>query len=108
MTNKTPQTQTAGSPPVSTLADAAPFGLRQEYETWQALFEAQPALLQRFLETQAQLLAGALAQPDHPPHIRFAFPDQVVVQPGEKAQPVPPEFRQQMAGGLIERVTRFN
>jgi len=90
------------------MTDPSTFGLRKEYETWQALFEAQPALLQRFLEAQAQLLAEALARPEHPAHLRFTFPDQVVIAPGDKPQPVPPEFRQQMAGGLMERVTRLH
>ena len=33
--------------------------LQQEYENQKRLFESQSAIIQRFLEAQAQLIAGA-------------------------------------------------
>lgn len=79
--------------------------LRQEYESWQSLLEAQPAILQRFLETQARTLAETLTQRDLPAQVRFTLPDRLVIEAGSAEQPLPPEFRQQMAGGLMERLT---
>jgi hypothetical protein len=79
--------------------------LVQEYEHWQALFAAQPALVQRFLEVQARSLAGALLQPVS--QARFSLPDRVVTSAGDPREtPVPAEQREQMAGGLIDRLTR--
>ena len=80
--NVTPQSEA----PVSYLA--------QEYELWQALFQAQPALTQRFFEVQAEALADALIQPLS--HTRFAFPERVVVTvsvhgKAEVTSSIPPE-----------------
>lgn len=80
--------------------------LRQEYDAWQTLFEAQPTLAQRFLEAQARHLAEALTHRDRSSQIRFTLPDQVILEAGGRAVPVPPEFREQMAGGLVERLMR--
>lgn len=88
-----PSTQPAG--PVS--------HLRQEYDSWQARFESQPNVLQHFLEAQAAQLAQALSQ--RATQIRFSLPDRVINNDGQPI-PVPPEFRDQMAGGLVERLTR--
>ena len=95
--NVTPQSEA----PVSYLA--------QEYELWQALFQAQPALTQRFFEVQAQALADALIQPSS--HARFAFPERVVttVPVDDKAgvtASIPLEQREQLVGGLLERFSR--
>ncbi len=79
--------------------------LRQDYESWQALFGAQPAIVQRFFEAQARQLADAVIQ--HVSQVRFNLPDRVVTQTGgDPAVAVPPEYRDQMAGGLIDRLTR--
>src|SRR5512137_1649760 len=84
--------------------------LRDEYEAQQALFEAQPSLVQRFLEAQARQVAETISRPDPPSQIRFTLPNQVVVgvprQGKGKPVPVPPDFREQLAGGLIDRLTR--
>jgi len=82
--------------------------LRPEYETQQALFAAQPPLVQRFLEAQARQVAEALVQ--RVPQVRFKLPDRVVVDvpaPGQEGKlvPVPSEFREQLAGGIIDRLT---
>jgi hypothetical protein len=82
--------------------------LRQEYEWQQALFNAQPPLVQRFLEGQARLLSEAIIQ--HLPQISFKLPDRIVSQAPDKGEStvliIPPEFREQMAGGLVDRITR--
>src|SRR3990172_5415443 len=92
----------------SDTADAARSQLRQEYETQQALMRVQPTIVQRFLETQARPLAGAVLQKI--PQVHFKLPDRVVcdLESAEKAKPlpVPIEFREQMAGGLVVRLVR--
>ncbi len=82
--------------------------LKQKYEDQEALFLAQPAIVQRFLESQALQLADALVQ--HLPQARFNLPDKVVVevasQGDAKLSAIPPDNREQLAGGLIDRITR--
>jgi hypothetical protein len=79
--------------------------LAQEYARWQNLFAAQPALVQRFLEVQSRSLAEALLLPAS--EARFRLPDRVVTSPGDPREtPVPAEQREQMVGGLIDRLTR--
>ena len=82
--------------------------LRHEVEARRALFQAQPPVIQRFLEAQARHIAEALVQ--RLSQVRFKLPDRVVVEvpaPGHegKLAPVPPEFREQLAGGIIDRLT---
>lgn len=82
--------------------------LKQEYESQQSLFEIQSKLIQQFLESQASQLAEAVIQ--NLPQIRFTLPDKVNVQ-REKDQEktsyqIPQESREQLAGGLIDRLTR--
>lgn len=81
--------------------------LRGEYESQKELFQAQPPLIQRFLEAQARQLAEAMDQ--HLPQTRFVLPDRVIVDISAegKGHPVsiPAEFREQMAGGFIDRLT---
>jgi hypothetical protein len=84
-----------------------PDHLRQAYQAQQALLNAQPALTQRFLEAQARKLAEAVAQPERTAQVRFTLPDKVVVDAATAdSQPVPTEFREQLAGGLMDRLTR--
>jgi hypothetical protein len=74
--------------------------LRNEYEHQQAFFYAQPALVQRFIETQAQRLAEALINGAR--QARFKLPDRVVgkiPRSGEMAAMlVPNEVREQTVG----------
>lgn len=88
--------------------------MRREYEEQQALFYAQPPMVQRFLDAQARQLGEALVQ--RIPQARFTLPDRVVIEAPPKGQagtqaaapslvPVPPEFREQLAGGIIDRLT---
>ncbi|HEX6304832.1 MAG TPA: hypothetical protein VFZ76_11625 [Anaerolineales bacterium] len=83
--------------------------LAQEYARWQALFRAQPVLIRHFIESQAKDLADALIQPLS--QTRFALPDRVVIDlqaddEPEIAAPIPPGNREQLVGGLLERLTR--
>lgn len=77
--------------------------LRQEYETWQALFEAQPLIVQRFLEAQARQLAEALVE--RASQARFTLPDQIVPVVGGQPIPIPSDQREQLVGGYIDRLT---
>jgi hypothetical protein len=78
--------------------------LRQDYTAEQALLAAQSPLVQRFLEGQARQLADALVQ--RMPHVHFTLPDRVTPEPGAPPLPVPTEQREQIAGGLMDRLTR--
>ncbi len=88
------------------LEDSAVSQLRKEYIGYQELFQMQPPLVQRFLETQASSVAEAIIQ--GLPQARFTLPDRVVVQQEADARPavVPTESREQITGGLMDRLTR--
>lgn len=89
------------------LEDGAVSQLRQEYVSYQELLQAQPPLVQRFLETQAGSLAEAIIQ--GLPQVRFILPDRVVISLQDTdAKPVgvPQESREQLTGGLMNRLTR--
>jgi len=106
MSNKTPPIK-ATDPAYPGLADSAVSQLRQEYLGYQELMHVQPPLVQRFLETQASSLAEAVIQ--GLPQVRFTLPDRVVLQKqdGEaKTASVPAESREQMLGGLMDRLLR--
>jgi hypothetical protein len=76
--------------------------LREEYARQQALFDAQPAILQRFLEVQARQVAEAFTERTQ--RVRFTLPDRVTV--GEKAEtlPVPESARHQSVGKLGDQL----
>ena len=84
--------------------------LREEHLAQQMLFEAQPPLVQRFLEAQGRQLAESLAQRERPSQVRFSLPDKVVMEAHKRGEskpvPVPAEFREQLVGGLIDRLAR--
>jgi len=95
------------SDPYPGLADSAVSQLRQEYIGYQELFQMQPPLVQRFLETQASSVAEAVIQDLS--QVRFTLPDRVVLQKQEgeaKTASVPSESREQMTGGLMDRLMR--
>jgi hypothetical protein len=75
--------------------------LRNEYERQQALFNAQPTIVQRFLETQAQRLVDALINDAR--QVRFTLPDRVVSKTpssGEMAAMlIPNDVREYAVGG---------
>lgn len=78
--------------------------LKQEYENWKTLFENQPAIIQHFLELQAQAVANALIS--RTSRIRFSLPDRVVTQIaqiGQNATIIIPEVkRQYTVGGFLQ------
>jgi hypothetical protein len=77
----------------------------QEYNSQRDLFLEQPVLVQRFLENQARNIAEAVC--GNLPQVRFTLPDRVV-SPATPGHPltVPTEEREQLAGGLMDRLTR--
>ena len=83
-------------------ADLVAAHLREEYKRLQTFMNAQPTIVQRFLELQARQVGDAIIQ--NLAQIRFNLPDRVVVDNRELA--VPDEFREQLVGGLRERLTR--
>jgi hypothetical protein len=93
--------------PTSSSQTSGPVGhLRQEHDNQQALFDAQPALTQRFLEAQARQLADAITQ--HAGQVRFSLPDRVVTKPGSQPVAVPAGQREQAVGKIIDRLTGAN
>jgi hypothetical protein len=81
--------------------------LRQEYQAYQNLFLMQPALVQQYLGAQAASLAEAVVQGLM--EVRFTLPDRVSLQNQEmdgRTIPVPPEQREQVLGGLMDRLIR--
>lgn len=84
--------------------------LRRELEENDSLLAAQPRMVQHFLEAQATQLAQAAME--KPAQVRFTLPDLVVVLPATPSEtkpvPVPPDQREQLIGGLMDRLTRMD
>lgn len=82
--------------------------IHEEYRTQQALLEAQPTLVKRFLEGQARKLANSIQR--NQMQASFNLPDKVILSGlGEEAGvlvPVPAEYREQWLGSVINRLTR--
>jgi len=82
--------------------------LREEFNEKQALFNAQPVIIQRFLEAQAGQIADALIE--HRPQLRFTLPDRIVAEMPQIDQPatvtVPAAAREQSLGGFRNRLMR--
>lgn len=76
--------------------------LREEYVRQSALFDAQPPIVQRFLESQARQISQAYVERVHT--LRFNLPDRVVLT--EKTEPlaVDPASREQRVGTLRDRI----
>jgi hypothetical protein len=79
--------------------------LTQEYERQKALFENQPAIVQRFLESQARVIAEALISKTS--QVRFSLPDRVVTQISQIGGQdgtitIPEAKRQNMVGGFLQ------
>ena len=81
--------------------------LRQEYEQQKALFENQPTIIQRFLESQAQAVADALTSGTSQAH--FMLPDKVVTRVEQVRQDgtitLPEKKREYRVGGLWTALT---
>ena len=78
--------------------------LRMEYEQMEELFNAQSAIVQRFLELQAQQIGNTFIE--SVTQVRFKLPDRVAVD-GKEIK-IPPEYREQLIGGLRERLARVD
>lgn len=104
MARKSQPTNLSGTFPG--LADKAVSHLKQEYLSYQELLQLQPPLVQRFLETQASAVAEAVIQ--NLSQVRFTLPDRVMIPRDDieaKPSSVPKESREQMTGGLMDRIT---
>jgi hypothetical protein len=83
--------------------------LKQELEEQETLFTSQPRMVQHFLQAQANQLAQAAV--DRPTQVRFSLPDQIVMPSAKgdrKPIPVPNDQREQLVGGLMDRLTRVD
>ncbi len=80
--------------------------LHQEYETQSALFSAQPPIVQRFLEAQAQQIATAYIEHAH--SVRFSLPDRVNLVGSNEQLQVSKSVREQRVGNLRDRIIYHN
>jgi hypothetical protein len=82
----------------------------EEYERQQALFSAQPAIVQRFLDTQGKQIAQAIVDGD--PQIDFSLPDRVVCTLENVTQPalvtIPQNQRTHSAGSFLNRFRKID
>jgi len=82
--------------------------LTKEYEHQKALFENQPVIVQRFLESQAQVVADALISKTS--QVRFSLPDRVVTQIAQVSREgtitIPEAQRKNTIGGFLQRDMR--
>ena len=82
--------------------------LREEFSEKQALFNAQPVIVQRFIEAQARQVAEALI--GHHPQVKLTLPYRVVAEMPQIDQPatitVPASAREQSLGGFRNRLAR--
>jgi hypothetical protein len=86
------------------LTGAPVSNLRKEYQFHQSLYEAQPPLVQNFLDQQAQAIAQAIIA--DAPRVRFTLPNRVVVTGEADALDVPANQREQVAGRWLPFGTR--
>ena len=79
--------------------------LMEDYARQQSLFSAQPAIIQRFLETQGKQIAEAIVDGDS--QVSFSLPDRVVCTLENVDQPalvtIPQNQRTRSAGNFINR-----
>lgn len=80
----------------------------EEYERQQALFSAQPAIVQRFLETQGKRIAQAVVDGDT--QVNFSLPDRVAYTLEHGDQPalvtIPQNQRTRSAGSFMNRLRK--
>lgn len=94
-------------PEFTKYADPASSQLRQDYDQAQLLLHAQPVIVQRFLQQQAQQIADALIQRSS--QVRFSLPDRVTeAKEHGKVLTLPATQRDQLVGGLMDRLTRVD
>jgi hypothetical protein len=80
--------------------------LREAYEQQSALFDAQPGIVQRFLEAQARQIADAYVERVH--SLRFTLPDRVTVLEKTEPLPVPANEREQHIGTIRDRLANHD
>lgn len=89
------------------IADNTSSRLRQEYQAYQRLFQAQTVMVQQYLGIQAAVLAEAVIQGSSKVH--FALPDVVACAPMAEGtvenENVPVDSREQIVGGSLVRLT---
>ena len=78
--------------------------LREEYERQSALFDAQPTIIQRFLEAQASQVANAFFERQY--NLRFSLPDRVALADSSEPIVVPASAREQRVGKFGDLVSR--
>ena len=90
------------------IADNMTSRLRQDYQAYQGLFQAQSIRVQQYLGTQAAAVAEAIVK--GLPQVHFALPDFVASLPGPDGslglESVPVDKRAQFIGGMLARLTR--
>jgi hypothetical protein len=97
--NENSQIDSNGYPPGTPIDQ-----LRVEYQQQQLLFNAQPLIVQRFLEAQARQIAEAYVARSGA--LRFTLPDRVITQAEGQAEPlrVDQKLREQHVGNLRDRL----
>ena len=81
--------------------------IKKEYEARRALLDSQPAHVLQFLDGQARGLAERLLERKVPVH--FRLPKEVTLRPGQSTVvPVPEKLREQLVGGMMDRIARFD
>jgi hypothetical protein len=78
--------------------------LREEYKQQSTLFDAQPAIVQRFLEVQASQIANAYIERQH--NLRFSLPDRVILSNSSEPLKVPQPLREQRVGKIGDFISR--
>lgn len=84
--------------------------LREEFSEKQTLFDAQPAIVQRFIEAQARQIADALTE--HRPQVKFTLPERIIAvhhlpQIDQSAtMTVPVRLREQSVGGFRNQLAK--
>lgn len=83
--------------------------LAEDYQSQQALFSAQPTIVQRYLETQGKQIAQAAV--DRNPQVSFSLPDRVICTLENVDQPalvtIPQNQRTHTAGSFINRFRKI-
>ena len=80
--------------------------LREEYDRQSALFDAQPTIVQRFLEAQASQVANSFFERQY--NLHFSLPDRVSLSNTTEPLVVTPSSREQRVGKISDFVSRRN
>jgi len=83
--------------------------LVEEYKRQQALFSAQPAIVQRFLEVQGKQIAEAIVEGES--QVRFSLPDRIIYTIENMDQAalvtIPQNQRVHSVGNIMNRVRKL-